>query len=343
MKTLPSCEVTPTVRTALLLLTLLAILFLHATLRVCIQLPFSAHSGLATGASLRQPASVTVAAAASAAAATSRRTAILTICTGPDFAGVHRFASSARTHAPGSDIVVFTDAPTLAHNPSLQVMYDLYQVKLVIMTPEALPEVARSFSATGTRHIVWRDWMRAQQAAAGGLPAYDMLLFCDSRDTVFQADPFARLVQAEDLGGGKGFYAFLESHDTIGGSEWNFKWVADCFGNEGLAEVQAFPVVCAGTSMGSWEDSMIYLDTMGAWRCLGADPGTHGATVHKNHSTCTSPTPLPTVPQLACCWKSLSVSAMAWTRACTTTLCTAACWPKRCLRCTRCPMRRASS
>jgi hypothetical protein len=254
---------------------------LHGTLEVCsrtvgAQPPRAqAHHLGSPAAHLAAPAAPAAAAAAPAAAGAGApaplplqqqrppgvgRTAVLAISRGSDFDGVFRYASSVRRHCPDTEIVIFTDAASLAGNAALGPMLAMYGVTVVLVTEDYVPPVARGYHPVSQRWLVVRTWMRAraEAVAAGREPPIDTLMFSDARDMYFQGDPFALLEQHE--GGGRGFYAFIESHDTIGGSEWNFKWVADCFGSAGLAEIERFPVVCAGTSMGSWDDAMAYVE-----------------------------------------------------------------------------------
>lgn len=208
---------------------------------------------------------------------------VMTIARGSDFNGVYRFVSTLRAHVDNVDIVVFTDEPSIENNPQLKVMYDLFDVTLVYVSADSLPKLAQGFTPTGQRHFLYRDWMRSHSEAVALSKArpYGMVLFCDSRDMYFQADPFLRLTQSDDFGGGKGFYAFYESHDSIGGSEWNWKWVYDCFG-EGLRKVEREVVVCCGTSMGSWDDAFIYEEMMGGFLlflAFAATPSSHTDTL----------------------------------------------------------------
>ena len=263
------------------------------------------------------------------------RTAVLAISRGSDFDGVFRYASSVRRHCPDTEIVIFTDAASLAGNAALGPMLAMYGVTVVLVTEDYVPAVARGYHPVSQRWLVVRTWMRAraEAAAAGREPPIDTLRFSDARDMYFQGDPFALLEQHE--GGGRGFYAFIESHDTIGGSEWNFKWVADCFGSAGLAEIERFPVVCAGTSMGSWDDAMAYVELICACARAGAPPPAAGGATPPLLTLHTRKRP-PSFPsrQPPFCWKRPSASAMAWTRACTTTLCGRACWRSTSLRST---------
>jgi hypothetical protein len=190
------------------------------------------------------------------------RSAVLAISRGSDFYGVYRYVSSVRRHCPDTEIVIFTDAASLALNPALGPMLDMFGVTVVTVAEGSVPPEARSYHPSSQRWLAVRAWMRAraEAAAAGREPPIDTLMLSDARDMYFQGDPFALLEKRE--GGGRGFYAFVESHDTIGGSEWNYKWVADCFGSEGLAKIEMHPVSCSGTSMGSWDDVMAYVELM---------------------------------------------------------------------------------
>ena len=54
------------------------------------------------------------------------RTAVLAISRGSDFDGVFRYASSVRRHCPDTEIVIFTDAASLAGNAALGPMLAMY-------------------------------------------------------------------------------------------------------------------------------------------------------------------------------------------------------------------------
>lgn len=115
---------------------------------------------------------------------------------------------------------------------------------------------------------------------------YDYVMFSDSRDLLFQSDVFAALQAFE--GGGEGFYPVMESvHDTVGGSEYNARWVEGCYGREGLKRIQDEVVSCSGTSLGAWADALAYsslmVETMTAKAapdCLWADQGMHNYLLH---------------------------------------------------------------
>lgn len=76
-------------------------------------------------------------------------------------------------------------------------------------------------------------------------PYYRNVLLPDTRDTVFQADPFENF--PEDA-----LYCVQEdTHVTIGEEPYTSGWVRQIYGESRLAEVSARPVVCAGTIIGS--------------------------------------------------------------------------------------------
>lgn len=89
---------------------------------------------------------------------------------------------------------------------------------------------------------------------------YDQVLFTDTRDVIFQKDPFLF-----DTRGALSF--FLEREGlTIGKSSINAQWVVDGFGPEELERLKDKPIVCGGVILGSAEQIAQYaqrlLDTI---------------------------------------------------------------------------------
>jgi hypothetical protein len=169
---------------------------------------------------------------------------------------------SLRTHSPAARIVVFTDQASLDASALLPWAYEAYGVALQLFDAAALPPVARAYHPSSYRWILMRDYLRALPPGERG----GAVFFTDVRDTVFQGDLFARLAEP-------GLYVFQEQRPgTIAACGWNSGWVKDCFGAEGLAKVGHNVVSCSGTTAGSWEDALAYVELMGAlW--WGARPG----------------------------------------------------------------------
>ena len=243
------------------------------------------------------------AAALPSPASAARRAVVLTMALNcQDFGGVQRFVASLRKHSPTTaQVVVFTDAWSLANETRLAPLLAMHDATVVAV------DLARDLPANpfGGPQLAWADlyrwvlysrWLQAAAEAAcpsgaqppgqACAPPFDFVMFSDSRDLVFQADIFAALQGAE--GGGRGFYPILESaHDTVGGSEFNARWVEGCYGKEGLQRIEGKVVSCSGTSLGAWEDARAYaqlmadtMTRMASPTCLWADQGVHNFLLH---------------------------------------------------------------
>jgi len=87
---------------------------------------------------------------------------------------------------------------------------------------------------------------------------YSKVLIIDVRDTVFQADPFAKLFTGQSV-----FYAFEEGGDlTLDECKWNREWILDCFGEQVLKQVEQFRILCSGVSLASTDTALLYLKRM---------------------------------------------------------------------------------
>jgi len=176
-------------------------------------------------------------ATASAVAAKKPRFALLGLASGIEFELAYRFVRSFREASPTADLVIFTDKV-----PSdLQQLFTAFAVTVVKYSNADLGKYAK-YHPSSYRWILMDKWLRA-------LPAdqrYNAVMFCDTRDTVFQSDPFAMVTQ-------DAFYATLENKPkTIRQCGWNRKWVSDCFGTKVLRAVGNKIISCSGTSIATW-------------------------------------------------------------------------------------------
>ncbi|WP_458095337.1 hypothetical protein [Roseomonas sp. WA12] len=92
------------------------------------------------------------------------------------------------------------------------------------------------------------------------------VLLTDTRDVVFQADPFAAL-------GTSRLRFHLEEPPNLAGSPINSDWLVRALGPEVVAEIGHHPVSCAGTLLGTAEAVFEYLCIMG--RMLADVPPEH--------------------------------------------------------------------
>ena len=90
------------------------------------------------------------------------------------------------------------------------------------------------------------------------------ILILDFRDTFFQDDPFkpwgpitSRVPKYE-----LHMYAENEKVKSIGKCTFNSLWVARCFGKPALVPLKENPVICSGSTMGSYSAIRYYVRTM---------------------------------------------------------------------------------
>lgn len=186
--------------------------------------------------------------------------AIITYAVGIDFMGCYRFFYSARIHMPTADILFFTSRATVEGSSEMREALESFRVTPVYVDSMEFPPTMRSGNQhSQIRWVAYQIWMQAHEVAveAGSARPYNTLLFMDTRDAVFQGDVFQGLREYNE--GRPGFFAFLEGHGTIGGSEWNYMWIANCLGGEKLSLVDMYPVSCSGTVAASWKDALVFI------------------------------------------------------------------------------------
>ncbi len=112
---------------------------------------------------------------------------------------------------------------------------------------------------------------------------YRRIFLTDTRDVIFQADPFAGVAD-------ESLFVFAEDQSVaIGNCADNAKWVREAFGLHKLGEIRDRRISCSGTTMGSHSGIMRYLSTMieaatrakpESLRIDGIDQGLHNAIIH---------------------------------------------------------------
>ncbi|NBP01548.1 MAG: hypothetical protein EBU90_15685 [Proteobacteria bacterium] len=85
---------------------------------------------------------------------------------------------------------------------------------------------------------------------------YDKVFLTDTRDIVFQSDPFANLPK-------EFLYFFEEEKESkIGVNPYNSSWMRMTFGEEVLQELYNSTIICAGTTIGNTKKILDYIGTM---------------------------------------------------------------------------------
>lgn len=79
----------------------------------------------------------------------------------------------------------------------------------------------------------------------------EAVLLSDSRDVVFQADPFATMH--------RGCFTGLEVN-RLRDSPINAQWIRSTYGETGFERLAELPVVCSGVTLGSFASVLAYLD-----------------------------------------------------------------------------------
>lgn len=99
--------------------------------------------------------------------------------------------------------------------------------------------------------ILNRRFFIARRLLRSLATAPDAVLLSDSRDVVFQGDPFAAMHS--------GCFTGLE-HNTLRDSPINAQWIRSTYGESGYAELADLPVLCSGVTIGSFSSVLAYLD-----------------------------------------------------------------------------------
>lgn len=157
------------------------------------------------------------------------------------------------------------------------------------------------------RFLVYREFLLLSQNR------YDMVLLTDSRDVVFQGNPFMNfhivsqntLVFNPNYNGIRGnlksvvldtntvFFA-MEGNEMNGlpisedPSGFNPRWVKECAGNDIYEKVKHLPITCAGTTLGTMTSIQRYVDTLIIESSIGEevkflkcnDQGMHNLILH---------------------------------------------------------------
>jgi hypothetical protein len=89
-------------------------------------------------------------------------------------------------------------------------------------------------------------------------------LILDFRDTFFQSNPFASLPPYGQRSGAYELNLFAENAKvkTIGKCRYNSNWIKRCFGASAVSPLKDSPVICSGSTMGSFVAIYHYVKTM---------------------------------------------------------------------------------
>lgn len=103
--------------------------------------------------------------------------------------------------------------------------------------------------ATGLRYLLYLEYLSDPVS-----PPVDRVFLADTRDLIFQSDPFAAARTSQ------GLTMFLEERSmTIGACLANARWMSACYGAAGLAAIADRPIFCSGTMLGDRDAIVRYL------------------------------------------------------------------------------------
>lgn len=155
-------------------------------------------------------------------------------------------------------------------------------------SPDAKPQPAddpREARPVATaRYELYWAWSLAYHANS-------WLMLIDSRDAVFQTDPFKGLPREDDEQAESGQLYFFEENaeaTTIGQSQFNSRWLKTAYGVDNVSSFFDKPVVCSGSTMGEQVAIEAYLRAMVVQfdethcKVKGCDQGFHNY-LHYSH------------------------------------------------------------
>lgn len=105
-------------------------------------------------------------------------------------------------------------------------------------------------SPNSLRYVLYRTLLKSEKEE------YDWILHSDTRDVVFQSNPFGYYKQ-------EGLYCFLEDKRfSIKDDYFNTNWIKFGFGDEVFSEIKDQHICCSGVTLGSYDNFKCYLDKM---------------------------------------------------------------------------------
>lgn len=200
-----------------------------------------------------------------------KKPVVMGMATGYRWDALRNFVISLRYTNFAGDVVLFVSQEAQSDDDLMQRLR-FYNVTTVVVSSKfpyfekgSLPHLMverllfppmPELKAMNRRFHIMQLWLTAYGSF------YDYVLITDTRDVVFQKDPFDWAhPKLEDK-----LYVTLEnpwfsieSHGT------NADWVRLAFGDDGFSEIKDEKIICSGTTFGSTEQMLWYLQRMNAW------------------------------------------------------------------------------
>ena len=171
------------------------------------------------------------------------RNVILTVAANYGSSQIESFLTSWREHAGDAELVLFTKDCEASLR---QACRDVGARTIEVTEPWR-------YGLLVGRHFVFRDFLSSNRSA------FDNVLISDSRDVIFQSDPFTVRRDREVW--------FAAEDERIGGCNFNLFWMANVYGLEMAHDLGQETISCAGTTIGTCEGMLKYLELL----CAEAD------------------------------------------------------------------------
>ena len=113
--------------------------------------------------------------------------------------------------------------------------------------------ILTQYLTTSLLHIKFARYFVARRLILDNWADIGTVLLCDSRDVLFQSDPFA-IVTADLVSG-------LENY-SIKDDEINREWLRKNYGDDGVDSIGGCSVICSGVTLGKRNAIQAYLDLM---------------------------------------------------------------------------------
>ncbi|MGE5503234.1 MAG: hypothetical protein ACM31L_02315 [Actinomycetota bacterium] len=183
---------------------------------------------------------------------------------------VRIFVESLRRHYDGDVQLVVTSrgpADLLDYLPTRRVVPRFFDTALWMVT-----------------HIQVGRYVRYYEILRESPKRYDRVLLTDVTDVMFQGDPFHGAPDGDLL------FFMEDPRTTIGASKPNATWIQQVFGDETLGQLADKPISCSGTTMGSHDAVLHYIElllkyakpdlmaSLKGWK--GHDQGIHNYLLH---------------------------------------------------------------
>jgi capsular polysaccharide biosynthesis protein len=169
------------------------------------------------------------------------RNLVLGLCSNCDLDQVKPFLLSWRNNVKSARLTL------LAAQPGEELRAFAQAEGIELIDPAPLFDIG--FHPDNARFFFYRFLLRSRAGQ------YDSILLTDVQDVIFQSDPF-------DVPRRKPV-TFAREHQVIAHEQrWNRRWLCEIYGESLVLEIENNPVCCVGTTIGTQEGILRYLDLM---------------------------------------------------------------------------------